>query len=185
MNVKKILLLIWILSTLIGCVKDQLYVGSNSINHNSINHRRNTNNNPSINNINDTSINNINGSWVVMSYKNLENNSIIEKSDVESRHSYWHGMDVALKFMDSTICGFNTTNDVFGHYILRDSTIKFDVYGDTRVGQPQWGNMFSDIVYSIESFKCNETQLIFFYNNYKNSVTLYRLRQEIKCDFTW
>jgi hypothetical protein len=98
------------------------------------------------------------------------------------------GMDVELKFKyDSTFCGFNTTNEVAGHFIQRDSTITIDVYGGTKVGQPKWGNMFSDIVHShsIESFRRSSTQLKLYYNNHKNCVTLYPERREIECKWTY
>ena len=153
---------------LFGCVKDQFYVENNGL-------TRRTSNSNSL------PINNINGSWIVVYYNNLENHSIITKNDVDS----WKGMDVVLKFADSTFCGQNTTNEVAGHYKLQDSTIKIDVYGGTKMGQPLWGNMFSDNVYSLKSFKVNDTELRFYYNNHKNCVTLYKLRRGITCHWTY
>jgi hypothetical protein len=171
MIVRKILLLLLTLVFLIGCVKDQFYADESITNH-----RTNNDSNPSNNNIL--------GSWVVVFYEDLENGFIIKKNDVDS----WGGLDVELKFMDdSTFCGFNTTNEIAGHYILRDSTINIDVYGGTKVGQPKWGNMFSDIVHShsIASFKRSSTQLKLYYNNHKNCVVLYPQRREIYCHWTY
>ncbi len=87
--------------------------------------------------------NNVYGSWVVVSYNNLESDSKINKGDVDS----WDGMDVEIKFMDdSTFCGRNTSNSVAGHYTIHESSFDIDVYGGTKVSQPEWGNMFSDVL---------------------------------------
>lgn len=169
MIMRKILRLILIFVFLLGCVKDQYYE-----NESNLNHRTNVESN--------ISNNNVLGSWVVVSYENLENGSIINKSDVESMG----GMDVELKFMDdSTLCGSNTTNDIAGHYKMQDTSIKIDVYGGTKVGQPEWGDMFSDIVYSIESFIRINSQLILYYNNHKNCIILYPKRRGIECNWTY
>jgi hypothetical protein len=169
MIVRKILRLLLILIFLLGCVKDQYY-------ENEYNPNRRTNVESNI------SGNNVFGSWVVVYYEDLENGSIISKSDVESMG----GMDVELKFMnDSTFCGFNTTNDIAGHYTIRKNTINIDVYGGTKVGQPEWGDMFSDIVYSIESFTRINSQLKLYYNNHKNCVILYPKRRGIECNWTY
>jgi len=116
----------------------------------------------------DQPIENIYGTWVVVSYEDYVNNSVIEKNDVDS----WNGMDIILKFMSDSLCGRNTTNSVFAHYTLSDSTIHVISYGGTKMGQPEWGNMFSDVVYGLETYKINENRLSFYYNNNKNSVTL-------------
>jgi hypothetical protein len=171
MIVRGILLLILVLVFLLGCVKDQFFEDEFDTNHRT--------------NIENTSSNNnVIGSWVVVFYEDLENGSIIYKKDIESMG----GMDVELKFKDdSTFCGFNTTNEIAGHFIQQDSTINIDVYGGTKVGQPKWGNMFSDIIHShsIESFKRSSAQLKLYYNHHKNCVTLYKKRREIECKWTY
>ncbi len=117
----------------------------------------------------DPSIQNISGTWVVRSYEDYTfNNPVIRKSDVDS----WNGMDVILSFTSDSFYGRNTTNDVSGNFKISGRTIHVTSYGGSKVGQPQWGNMFSDIVYDLESFKMNRNQLRFFYNENKNSVTL-------------
>lgn len=117
----------------------------------------------------DPSIQNISGTWVVSSYEDYTfNNPVIRKSDVDS----WNGMDVILSFTSDSFYGRNTTNDVTGNFTISGRTIHVTSYGGSKVGQPQWGNMFSDIVYDLESFKMNRYQLRFFYNENKNSVTL-------------
>jgi heat shock protein HslJ len=116
----------------------------------------------------DPSIPNISGTWVVVSYEDFVNNSVIKKSDVDS----WNGMDVILTFTKDSLYGRNTTNSVTGNFTLSDRTIHIIRYGGTKLGQPEWGNMFSDVVHGLQTFKINENQLRFFYNNNKNSVTL-------------
>jgi hypothetical protein len=167
--VRKILLPILILVFVPGCIRDQFYE-----NESDTNRRNNIENNPTSNNVI--------GCWVVVYYENLENGSVISKNDVQSMG----GMDVELKFMnDGTFCGFNTTNEVAGHYTLQDFTIKIDVYGGTKVGQPEWGDMFSDIVYTVESFRKINSQLKLYYNNNKNCVVLYPKRRGIECVWTY
>jgi heat shock protein HslJ len=118
----------------------------------------------------DPSILTINGKWKVVSYEDFEKGSIIVKNDVDS----WNGMDVILTFADSTFYGQNTTNIISGKYSLAGRYIDIISYGSTKIAQPAWGNMFSDIVYSVRSFEINEHQLRFFYNDSEKSVTLTR-----------
>jgi hypothetical protein len=145
---KKLLLIIGIIIISAGCKKDQL---KNNLD-------------------NDQSIQNINGIWVVVSYEDFEKNSVVIKSDVDS----WNGLDVILTFTIDSLYGRNTTNTVYGNFTLSDSTIHIIRYGGTKIGQPEWGNMFSDIVHRLESFKVNKNELRFYFNNNKNSVTLNR-----------
>lgn len=166
---RKISLLLLTVVLVIGCAKDQFYSDESNTN------RRN---NRGIN----SASNNIEGSWVVVLYEDLENGFIIRKSDVDSGG----GLDVAIKFMnDSSFCGFNTTNAIAGHYTVEDTIINIDVYGGTKIGQPEWGDMFSDIVYSIESFKRIDSQLKLYYNNQKNCVILYPERRGLECNWTY
>ena len=148
MNMKKLLLLTGIIVIIVSCEKDQLNKNFD----------------------NDQSIQNINGTWVIVSYEDFEKNSVVKKNDVES----WNGMDVVLTFTIDSLYGRNTTNTVSGNFTLSERTIHIIRYGGTKMGQPEWGNMFSDIVHTLESFKVNEIQLRFYYYNNKNSVTLNR-----------
>ena len=168
MIAKKILQLIIIQTLLVCCVKDQFF----KYNYDS-NHRADTETIP---------IYNVFGSWVVLEYEDLENGSVITKTNAET----FGGMDVEIKFLnDSTFCGFNTTNEIAGHYTMKDKSVRIDVYGGTKVGQPEWGNMFSDNVYTIDSFERSSSQLRLFYNNHKNCITLYPKRREIICNWTY
>ena len=116
----------------------------------------------------DPSILTINGKWKVVSYEDFTKSSVIVKNDVDS----WNGMDVILTFANDSIDGQNTTNTVFGEYSLSGRNIHIIAYGGTKIAQPLWGNMFSDVVYRLESFVINEHQLRFYYNDKENSVTL-------------
>lgn len=168
MTMRKISLLLLTVVLVIGCAKDQFNSDESSTN------RRNKGSN--------SASNNIEGSWVVVLYEDLENGFIIRKSDVDSGG----GLDVAIKFMnDSSFCGLNTTNEIAGHYTVEDTIINIDVYGGTKIGQPEWGDMFSDIVYSIESFKRIDSQLKLYYNNQKNCVILYPERRGLECNWTY
>lgn len=116
----------------------------------------------------DPSIRNINGKWKVVSYEDFEKASITVKNDVDS----WNGMDVILTFADDSLWGYCTTNTMFGKYSLSGRNIHIISYAATKIGQPEWGNMFLKIVYDLESFAINEHQLRFYFNNSENSVTL-------------
>lgn len=119
---------------------------------------------------NDPSIKEISGTWIVVSYEDFEKNSVTKKTDVDS----WNGLDVILTFTTDSLYGTNTTNSVSGIYTLSERTIHVISYGGTKVGQPEWGNMFSDCIHILESYRINNNQLRFYYNSGKNSVTFNR-----------
>ena len=116
----------------------------------------------------DPSILTINGKWKVVSYEDFAKGSVTVKNDVDS----WNGMDVTMTFANDSIHGQNTTNTVFGEYSLSGRNIHIITYGGTKIAQPLWGNMFSDVIYRLESFAINEHQLRLYYNDKENSVTL-------------
>jgi len=117
----------------------------------------------------DSSIKTITGKWVVVSYQDYTfKNPLIRKSDVDS----WNGMDVILTFTTDSLYGRNTTNSVNGNYTISGRNIHIIRYGGTKLGQPEWGNMFTDVVHLFQKFEINKYQLRFYYNDYKNSVNL-------------
>jgi hypothetical protein len=118
----------------------------------------------------DTGITNINGKWKVISYEDFEKGIKTVKTDVDS----WNGLDVILSFADDSIWGYCTTNSMTGKYSLSGRNIHIITYGGTKIAQPEWGNMFSKIIYDLESFEVNEHQLRFFYDDSEKSVTLSR-----------
>lgn len=116
------------------------------------------------------SIPNINGKWKVVSYEDFEKSTITVKTDVDS----WNGLDVILTFADDSIWGYCTTNNMTGKYNLSGRNIHIITYGGTKIAQPEWGNMFTKVIYDLESFEVNEHQLRFFYDDSQKSVTLSR-----------
>jgi hypothetical protein len=116
----------------------------------------------------DPSIMNINGKWKVVSYEDYEKASITVKNDVDS----WNGMDVILTFANDSLWGYCTTNSMTGKYSLSGRNIHIITYGGTKINQPEWGNMFSKIVYDLEFYEINEHQLRFYYDDSEKSVTL-------------
>jgi hypothetical protein len=116
----------------------------------------------------DPSIRNINGKWKVVSYEDFKKASKTVKNDVDS----WNGMDVILTFSNDSLWGYCTTNTMMGKYSLSGRNIHIISYGGTKIGQPEWGNMFSKIIYDLESFSINEHQLRLFYDDSEKSVTL-------------
>jgi len=118
----------------------------------------------------DTSISNIDGKWKVISYEDYEKASITVKTDVDS----WNGMDVILTFATDSLYGYCTSNTIFGKYSIAGRYFSITSYGGTKIGQPEWGNLFSDAIYQLRSFKINKNQLRFYYDNEEKSVTLSR-----------
>jgi hypothetical protein len=145
-NMKKLLLFLSILIVTVSCDKERINDNFRD----------------------DPSIQNINGKWKVVSYEDFEKASVTKKSDVDS----WNGMDVILTFATDSLWGYCTTNAMSGKYSLSGRNIHIIRYGGTKIGQPEWGNMFSKIIYDLESFAINEHQLRLFYNDSEKSVTL-------------
>ena len=116
----------------------------------------------------DESIQNINGKWKVVSYEDFEKESVTVKTDVDS----WNGMDVILTFANDSLWGYCTSNSISGKYSLSGRNIHIKSYGGTKISQPEWGNMFTRIVYDLESFEINEHQLRLYYDDAEKSVTL-------------
>jgi hypothetical protein len=118
----------------------------------------------------DTSIPNINGKWKVVSYEDFEKNSITVKNDVDS----WNGMDVILTFANDSLWGYCTTNAMTGRYSLAGREIHIISYGGTKIGQPEWGNMFTKVIYEVESYAINDHKLRLYYDDANKSVTMTR-----------
>lgn len=118
----------------------------------------------------DPSIKNIDGKWKVVSYEDYEKASVTVKNDVDS----WNGLDVTLTFATDSLYGYCTTNTVFGKYNLAGRYFSITSYGGTKISQPAWGNMFSDVINYLRSFKINEHQLRIYYDNEEKSVTMSR-----------
>jgi hypothetical protein len=118
----------------------------------------------------DGSILNINGKWKVVSYEDFEKASVTLKTDVDS----WNGMDVILTFANDSLYGTCTSNIMTGKYSLAGRYIDIISYGGTKIAQPEWGNMFTKIIYKLRSFEINKHQLRFYFDDSEKSVTLNR-----------
>ena len=116
----------------------------------------------------DTSIPNINGKWKVVSYEDFEKNSITVKNDIDS----WNGMDVIMTFANDSLWGYCTTNAMTGKYTLSGRYLHIISYGGTKIGQPEWGNMFIKVIYDIESYAINDHKLRLYYDDSRKSVTM-------------
>jgi hypothetical protein len=116
----------------------------------------------------DSSVQNINGKWKVVSYEDFEKGTKTVKTDVDS----WNGMDVIMNFSNDSLWGYCTTNIMTGRYKLYGRNIHILTYGGTKIGQPEWGNMWSGIIYDLESFAVNAHQLRLYYDDSEKSVTL-------------
>jgi hypothetical protein len=116
----------------------------------------------------DSSVSNINGKWKVVSYEDYERGSKTIKTDVDS----WNGMDVIMTFSNDSIWGYCTTNFMTGKYSLAGRYLHIKSYGGTKIGQPAWGNLWSDIIYDVQTFAVNEHQLRLYYDDSQKSVTL-------------
>ena len=111
----------------------------------------------------DLSISIINGTWRVTAYNELDTKKIITKDSSNS----W-GFDVIVTFDDSVdpaeITGRNTTNSITGKFAYTGNR-SFRIPGlvSTRVGQPEWGNKFIELVSGSDlEFEVNESQLRIF-----------------------
>lgn len=116
----------------------------------------------------DTSIKNIDGRWKVVSYEDYEKASVTVKNDIDS----WNGMDVTITFAGDSLWGHCTTNAMFGKYNLAGRYFSITSYASTKIGEPAWGNMWSEVYYQLRSFKINRNQLRFYYDNSEKSVTM-------------
>lgn len=120
----------------------------------------------------DTSITTLNGTWKVVSFEDLENNTVEFKTEENS----W-GYDIIITFDDSqdphSIAGKNTTNSVSGDFdYIASRQIKVNRLVSTRVGQPEWGNKFSQALGEGDiSFIVNAKKLRFLYDDGGKSIT--------------
>jgi hypothetical protein len=119
----------------------------------------------------DSSITTINGTWVVKSYENYGNQSILLKDEKNS----W-GHDVVITFSEEKephqFYGKNTTNSISGEFkYLGKRKISFENYISTYVNQPEWADKFNQALEGGE-FKINNTHLRIYFNENKESVTL-------------
>jgi hypothetical protein len=123
----------------------------------------------------------LNGSWIVIAYEDLESGFKTLKNSENS----WGGMDVTIKIKDNTFCGTNTSNSVGGWFTVTGQSFKLESYGGSKVGQPLWGNLFSDNIFIIESFMIKDNILRLYYNQNRNAIVLQRMHRDIGCNFIY
>jgi hypothetical protein len=107
----------------------------------------------------DASVTSLNGTWRVMAYQDYRQGGMITQTEENS----W-GRDVVITFDDTTdpfsISGQNTTNSVFGSFSYSSRrSILVPALGSTKVGQPEWGNLFTRIMRDELTFRINSSRL--------------------------
>jgi hypothetical protein len=108
------------------------------------------------------------GTWKVIAYEDLANNTRTVKDAANSR-----GLDVILTFEGDGISGKCTTNQVTGKFSYTGTReISIKEYGGTEIGEPRWGEMFHEAIFKLKEFTINSNTLTFYYNNGQNAVTL-------------
>jgi hypothetical protein len=109
------------------------------------------------------------GTWKVIAYEDLTHKTRIVKDSINS----WGGLDVVLTFAENRITGKNTTNQVSGTFAYKGTReIQIQEFGGTKIGEPEWGRLFTRAVYQLKEFTLKDRLLTFYYNNGQNTVTL-------------
>ncbi len=123
----------------------------------------------------DNDITTIAGTWKVVSYDDLANNTQITK-DANNTWPKSNNGDVIITFKDTLdirlISGATVTNEVSGIYTL-SSPRKINVvnFNGTYLNQPDWADLFWENFRKSEEYSVNKTHLRIFYNSNKNSIT--------------
>lgn len=125
--------------------------------------------------VDDKNITTIAGTWKVVSYDDLANNTQITK-DTNNTWPKSNNGDVIITFQDTIdtglIDGQTVTNGVSGNYILLNPRkIMVQNFMGTMINQPVWANLFWENFPKSEEYSVNKTQLRIFYNSNKNSIT--------------
>ena len=123
----------------------------------------------------DKSTTTIAGTWKVVSYDDLANNTQITKYNNNTWTNFNNG-DVIITFQDTLdtglIHGVTVINGVSGNYILSNQRkIRVENFMGTEINQPVWANLFWENLPKSEEYSVNNTQLRLFYNSKKNSIT--------------
>lgn len=116
------------------------------------------------------------GNWKVISFENYESSTIITKTE-ENTWTQFNNGDITVNFTKSDltggiISGIKVTNSFSGKYkIDTNGMIAISSIFQTLINEPEWGGLFGSIV-KAETYEIRNDQLIIFYNNRKNSITL-------------
>jgi hypothetical protein len=120
----------------------------------------------------------LSGNWKVISFDDNITLTKVIKTDSNTWTQFNNG-DNTVSFIgtDSAvgeITGRNVTNSFSGHFeISADSKIVLNNLVWTKVGEPIWAQLFHSIE-SAENYKFIGDNLVIYYNQMKNSITLIR-----------
>ena len=116
------------------------------------------------------------GDWKVVSYKTSR---VITKSEQNTWSQYNNG-DVTVSFSEpeqssGTISGIKVTNSFGGAYSIdgKGGIMISNLY-QTFINEPEWG-LLLDSITKAESYEIRNNQLIIYYNQRKNNITLVRV----------
>lgn len=123
---------------------------------------------------------NITGNWIVISYEDYENSTIITKTD-DNTWKGWNNGDVTIRFkkkdsVRGTINGIKVTNTFTGNYLIGpDGEITISNFNQTKMNEPEWGFLF-DAITVAETYEVRDGLLRIYYNHGKNSIILKRIK---------
>jgi hypothetical protein len=125
--------------------------------------------------LDDESINTLAGTWKVISYDDVANNTQIIKNADNTWPDNNNG-DVIITFKDTVptgqFHGITVTNEVYGNYTLSNPRkIHIENFWGTKMNQPDWADLFWEGIRKSEEYSVNSKQLRIFYNSGKNSIT--------------
>ncbi|MBW8051869.1 MAG: META domain-containing protein [Cytophagales bacterium] len=107
--------------------------------------------------------NTLTGKWKLISYEDINNDTITYEPQNISR-------SIIIEFSDKgkkgKLNGHTVTNSVSGKYKLNDNN-KIEVleFGGTKVAEPEWGKKFWNAIYIVTSYQVTKYNLYLLFNN--------------------
>jgi hypothetical protein len=124
----------------------------------------------------ETITSNLTGNWTVISFEDYETLAKITKT-IDNTWPQFNNGDITVNFTMSTlssgiIAGHNVTGSFHGNFTI-DQKGRIFIYNViwTAIGVPEWGYLFN-FIEKAETYEIRGGQLIIFYNQKKNSITL-------------
>jgi hypothetical protein len=119
------------------------------------------------------------GNWKVVSFDDNVNLTKVFKSSINTWPDFNNG-DNTVNFSKSSstsgeINGINVTNSFTGNFEISSGNkivIKDGIW--TLINEPEWGTLFRSIALA-ESYELTGNNLIIFYNQKKNSISLIKI----------
>jgi len=121
----------------------------------------------------------LNGDWKVISFDDNVALTKVYKTNNNTWPDFNNG-DITMNLNNSSstvgdISGRNVTNSFSGKFeISSNSKIVVNKLLWTEIGEPTWGQLFHSIE-SAETYELTGNNLVIFYNQKKNSITLERI----------